>query len=1124
MHLRYFAPGVNTPEQLFPSIPRTTTHLSSIKDNRDHGKVGDWLREKILDGSALSIVSAYFTVNAYAQLREELEGVDHLRFLFGDPAFIKVKDENKPRRNFRMTDEGLKMAAQVQQRAMAKACADWIQRKVEIRSLVRPNFLHGKLYHIANPNKTEEAITGSSNFTAQGLGFGSTPNMELNMVINDRRDREELKQWFEELWNDNTGLVEDVKQKVLDDMKLLFAETPPEFVYFKTLYHVFEKFLKDEAAGGLLDDRTGFLESEIWNMLFAFQKDGVKGAINKIKTHGGCIIADSVGLGKTFEALAVIKYFEGLGQNVLVLCPKKLAQNWTIYQSRRLSPLSPFKKDKFNYRLLYHTDMGRTRGTSEVDGFDMANFPWGAWDLIVIDESHNFRGNPEIRTDEEGNDKFNRTAWLLKKLISEGVKSKVLLLTATPVNTNLRDLRNQIQLIQGVDDTTAQLLKRAQSQFTKWADPVNRDRNVKQLMEQLDSAFFKLLDELTIARSRNHIKTFYSEEVIGHFPERAKPISIYPALDLENRIEGYDAINDEILKYELAVYNPSRFIDDKWVSHYETQAALEGLPFSQGKRERLLIHMMKKGFLKRLESSIHSFAVSMDRTIQRIENLEKRIKEYQAKRAEADELEASEPDSEETTDFDEDDAQWEVGKRMKFKLAHMETKLDEWLKVLASDKRTMVRLYNTAKAIDAKRDAKLQELKNQLAAKAIKQYNPGNKKVIVFTAFADTAEYLYDNLREFVAHELKSHIALVTGTNNKTTFGRNEFNHILTNFSPISKQRALKKDMPQEGCIDVLIASDCISEGQNLQDCDYLINYDIHWNPVRVIQRFGRIDRLGSTNATVHLVNFWPTEDLDKYIELKIRVETRMALVDLAATADDNLLTNEQVEELISEDLKYRNRQLKKLKEEVLDIEDSGDSLSLTDLTLDDFRTEMLNFLKGNEDRLRDAPEGLYAVVPSPGHAMGAKQYDLLSPGVKEVIKPGVLLCLRERKHGDDEQQKAKEAINVTAPYFLVYVRDDGTVRFSFTQPKQTLEIFRSLCQGKQEAYIELCELFNRETEQGMDRYNDLVERATTDIATLFRKRAGAKLSNDRGALLIPDTQQANGPDDFDLVTWLVIK
>ncbi|MBV6489967.1 MAG: RNA polymerase-associated protein RapA [Fimbriimonadaceae bacterium] len=1112
-------------QRLFSREQRTTTHPSSIKDNRAYGRVGEFLKEKLEAGSAVSIVSAYFTVNAFQHLRTELEGIDKLRFLFGDPAFIKVKDEDKPRRNFRMTDEGLKMAAQVQQRAVAKACADWLERKAEIRSLVRPNFLHGKLYHITAPNGTEEAITGSSNFTAQGLGFGNTPNMELNMVINDRRDRTELKQWFEELWNDDTGLVEDVKRQVLDDMKLLFAETPPEFVYFKTLYHVFEKFLKDEAAGGLLDDRTGFLESEIWNMLFAFQKDGVKGAINKIKTHGGCIIADSVGLGKTFEALAVIKYFEGLGQNVLVLCPKKLAHNWTIYQSRRLSPLSPFKKDKFNYRLLYHTDMGRTRGTSEVDGFDMANFPWGAWDLIVIDESHNFRGNPEVRLDDDGNHRYNRTAWLLKKLISEGVKSKVLLLTATPVNTNLRDLRNQIQLIQGVDEDTAQLLKRAQAQFTNWADPKkNPDRNVKQLMEQLDSAFFKLLDELTIARSRNHIKSFYAEEVIGHFPERAKPVSIYPALDLENRIEGYDAINEEILKYELAVYNPSRFIDEKWVAHYEAQAALEGLPFSQGKRERLLIHMMKKGFLKRLESSIHSFAVSMDRTIQRIEALEKRIKEYQKKKSEAEEVEATEPDGQEKADFDEDDVQWEVGKRMKFKLAHMEGKLGEWLEVLASDKRTMVRLYNTAKAIDAKRDAKLEELKALIARKTYNPPNPGNKKVIVFTAFADTAEYLYDNLKNFAEPEFRSHIALVTGTTNKTTFGRNEFNHILTNFSPISKQRALKKDMPQDGCIDVLIASDCISEGQNLQDCDYLINYDIHWNPVRVIQRFGRIDRLGSTNATVHLVNFWPTEDLDKYIDLKIRVETRMALVDLAATADDNLLTNEQVEELISEDLKYRNRQLKKLKEEVLDIEDSGDTLSLTDLTLDDFRTELLNFLKGNEDRLREAPEGLYAVVPSPGHAMGARQYDLLSPGVKEVIKPGVLLCLRERKRGDDEQQKAKEAINVTAPYFLVYVREDGTVRFSFTQPKQTLEVFRSLCQGKQEAYMELCELFNRETEKGMGKYDALIERATADIASLFRKRSGAKLGNDRQALLIPDTQQASTPDDFDLVTWLVIK
>ena len=1116
---------------LFTNTPKKVEHDSALRDNRHHGRVGEWLQEKIAEGSKLSIVSAYFTVSAYKHLREQLDGIDRLRFLFGDPAFIAVKDADKKKRAFSFRDNGLSLTQQTAQRAEAKACAEWLKEKAEIRSLVKPNFLHGKLYHIERPNGTEEAIMGSSNFTGQGLGYGNA-NMELNMVIQDRRDRNELKQWFDALWNGSETEVEDVKERVLADLKELYSDTPPEFVYFKTLYHLFEQYISEQTTGGLLDDKTGFLESEIWNMLYSFQKDGVKGAINKIKTHGGCIIADSVGLGKTFEALAVIKYFEGLGMNVLVLCPKKLAANWTIYQSRRMSPLSPFKKDKYGYRMLYHTDMGRTKGISEVDGFDMADFNWGAWDLIVIDESHNFRGNPEIKDiDDQGERKYNRTGWLLNKLIAQGVQSRVLLLSATPVNTNLRDLRNQIGLIKGgLPDENAKpgemkaigkMLKIAQGQFTAWADPKNQNRNVKQLMTQLDSAFFKLLDELTIARSRKHILDFYKTETFGHFPVRAKPENIYPKIDLQDKLPSYDAINDEILNYQLAVFNPSRFLHEDHLSHYEAQAKLEGLPFTQSKRENLLIHMMKKGYLKRLESSVHSFAVSMGRTIDKIDTLERNILEFQKQKADLD-VEVTEPDEQELEDFNEDDEQWAVGKRMRFKLKHL--KLEEWLVVLRKDRDTMKKLYGIAESITPQRDAKLEDLKDLIARKAYQPINGQNKKVLVFTAFADTAEYLYDNLKDFVKPELKQDIALVTGTNNKTTFGKNDFNTILTNFSPLSKQRHQRTNMPQEGGIDVLIASDCISEGQNLQDCDYVVNYDIHWNPVRVIQRFGRIDRLGSLNNTVHLVNFWPTEDLDKYINLKVRVETRMALVDLTATGEDNLLHNEKIEELIAEDLKYRNRQLVKLKEEVLDIEEVGNSLSLTDLTMDDFRVELLNFLKDHKEHLSEAPEGLYAVVPSPGHALGDAQHDAFSPSMLEVIRPGVIYCLRQRNV--KEENDPNKAVNPTHPYFLVYVRTDGTVRFSYTQPKQTLEVFRLLCQGKRQAYVQLCELFSTETKGGeeMSAYNALMERGVADIVQTMRKKAGIKLSNDRQALLIPDSDTPNTEMDFDLVTWLVIK
>lgn len=1116
---------------LFQQEPKTITSISSIKDNRSHGRVGEFLKEVMAEGCKVSIVSAYFTVNAYQQLREELDGIESLRFLFGDPAYLRVKDEDKGEKNFRLTDDGLVMAAQMQQRAMAKACAEWLEKKAEIRSLVRPNFLHGKLYHIANVNRTEEAITGSSNFTSQGLGFGAMPNMELNMVINDRRDKEELKSWFEELWNDDTGLIEDVKERVLNDLAELYKDTDPQFVYFKTLYHVFERFLEDQDKGGLLDERTGFFECEVWQKLYSFQKDGVKGAINKILKHGGCIIADSVGLGKTFEALAVIKYFELLNKNILVLCPKKLSQNWTVYQAKQNSTLNPFVKDRFQYAVMCHSDMGRKSGVSAPNGINLAEVNWGAYDLVVIDESHNFKGNPKARELEDGTTKVNRAHFLLEQLIKQGVKTRVLLLSATPVNNNLRDLRNQINLIAAGEDhalfeTTGvseigETLRLAQVQFTNWADKVrNPDRSVKQLLERLDSAFFKLLDELTIARSRKHITRFYDAAEVGEFPKREKPVSIYPDIDLQKRFPSYDRLNAMIQGYKLAIFNPSAFLREGAKEKYEVREGRQIAAFTQERREHFLIGMMKVNYLKRLESSVNSFQVSMDRTIGKIDDLLARIAEFEKRPDPERQLSLDDvlAGTDVQADGGEDEEAWTVGKK-EYQMGDL--KLPEWSEALRQDRDQLNTLFMLARGVDPKHDAKLFELKKLILDKVLKPFNGDNRKVLVFTAFSDTARYLYDSLLEFAKHEVALNIALVTGSETKTTFGANDFNSILTNFSPKSKERSKRPNMKQEGQIDLLIASDCISEGQNLQDCDFMVNYDIHWNPVRIIQRFGRIDRLGSTNKTVRLVNFWPTEDLDAYINLKNRVEARMALVDVTATGEDNMLNTEKIEDLVSEDLRYRDRQLKRLKDEVLDLEDMGENISLTDLTLDDFRTELLGFLEGNKERLKNAPLGLYAVVPSAQHPLGERQYDTHHAGLRDVLKPGVVLCLRQRgesSHG--------ESVNPLQPYFLVYVRDDGTVRYNYVHAKQVLELYRMLCAGRTEAYTELCRFFDAETDNGadMERYTELLKKAAVEIARLFRKRSGQQLTQSRGALLIPGMEQVATPDDFDLVTWLIIK
>jgi len=1114
-------------------------NLSSIRDNKNRGSVGQFLRETIKSDSDLSIVSAYFTIYAYSHLKNELDSISKLKFLFGEPTFIKALDPSKVnKRDFKIEDDKIviPIESRLTQKAIAKECSEWIQQKVEIKSMVKPNFLHGKMYHVTQQSGVEKAIVGSSNFTVNGLGLGGSPNIELNLVVDNDRDRADLKAWFHELWDDITGLVEDVKEQVLKYLEQLYIENEPEFIYFKTLFHIFENYLDEQQKGGLLTGQTGFFESEVWAMLYEFQKDGVKGAINKILRHNGCIIADSVGLGKTFEALAVIRYFELLNYRVLVLCPKKLSSNWTIYQASQNNSLNPFSKDKFSYNVLYHTDLGRITGKSDANGIDLENFNWSAYDLVVIDESHNFRGNPMEKIKDDGTTRMNRAKWLMEKIIKSGVKTKVLMLSATPVNNNLKDLRNQISLItEGRNDAMfestgvkniALTMKNAQTQFTNWADKKkNPNKKQNELIQKLGSDFIKLLDELTIARSRKHIKSFYKAEAeIGKFPERIKPIAIYPNIDTKDRFYTYDELNRIILQYKLALFNPSAYIEPDKTSKYEELAATKGvLGFKQSDREHFLIGMMKVNFLKRLESSIESFEISMDRTIQKIEKLETKIRDFQKSKVKSqeEELETYQPDEDEIEENEEELEQWQVGKKLKFDLADLD--LDTWLADLERDREALNKLYNFAVAVTPDRDAKLKDLKKLINDKIQKNVNSGNNKVVVFTAFADTANYLYDCLHDWAKNELKLNIALVAGSQTKTTFGKNEYNNILTNFSPISKNRDKMKLMPKEGTIDILIATDCISEGQNLQDCDFLINYDIHWNPVRIIQRFGRIDRLGSKNEKIQLVNFWPTKDLDNYINLKERVEARMALVDVTATADDNVLATDQIEELIEDDLKYRNQQLKKLRDEVLDLEDMNESISLTDFTLDDFRIELLNFIENNRKKLEDAPFGLYAVVPSPsGNYSNLLVTEKLSTAEKDIIKPGVVYCLKQK--GDTE---GNEEVNPLQPYFLVYIRDDGQVRFNYINPKQILEIYRLMCSGKAQAFEELCEIFNSETKQGedMQKYSELLAKAIDEISRIFNKRSNQKITgNERGALLIPKSKRISETNNFELVTWLIIK
>jgi SNF2 family DNA or RNA helicase len=1116
------------------------TNDSGLRDNHTRGTVADFLKLKIQNGSTLSVVSAYFTIYAYDALKDYLDSIDHLDFLFGEPSYVDRLDPSKTEKKaFILDSDGLALSNRLQQKRVAKECADWIKQKVDIKTIKQSNLLHGKMYHVAT-NGVDNAILGSSNFTVRGLGLSDVGNnIELNLVVNDNRDRKELKHWFMEVWNDEK-LVKDVKEDVLLDLRKLYSNQPPQFIYYLTLFHLFRDYLDGTRD---IDDnirRVALPETQIWRALFTFQKDGVKAAINKILDYNGCILADSVGLGKTYTALAVIKYFEQRNERVLVLCPKKLSRNWTIY--RNPSSLNPFSDDKFRYDVLHHTDLSRESGN--VNGLELDTLNWGAYDLVVIDESHNFRNN-KLAVQRPGDKEERRSRYqrLMEDIISAGLKTKVLLLSATPVNNQLADLRNQISFIAGgdvarndvADAAFAEKLsilsvrdtsRQAQTQFTNWAKRSPGQRKTRELIAAIGGDFFKLLDGLSIARSRSQIAAYYAGEMkeLGGFPRRPAPKAIHSPIDLERRFLSFEQLDAEISALRLALYHPTSFIRDD--IPVEVRAGYENKilgGFTQEGRERILIAMMKVNFLKRLESSVDSFRLTLQRTIEKIDQLEERIIAFERHLDANPDLDYDwlTPDQLEDPDFDEED--FTIGGRRRIHLGHL--KLPEWLKAVRNDRTQLQFLLEKTQSITVKRDGKLAELKafveDKVRQPTTNRDGKINRKVLIFTAFADTARYLHENLDPWAREELKIHTGLVCGDGgNAASLGRTDYDDILTNFSPIAKRRADQAShfSNQREEIDLLIATDCISEGQNLQDCDLLVNYDIHWNPVRIIQRFGRIDRIGSRNDSVHLVNFWPVADLDHYLGLKLRVEARMALADLAATQTDNLLDPGQLEDLIKEDLLFRDRQLKRLKDEILDLEDLDDSVSLTDFSLDEFRMDLLRYLEANRAALEEAGEGLYAVVPP--------KSDLFV-----TAQPGAIFCLRHRAISQKRTAASTTSadstkLNPMAPFYLVYVHEDGTVRFSFAQPKETMLLLRDLAAGEPTVFEKLCDLFDQRTHDGADmsHYDGLLAKALASIEHTFQRRAAASLLSGRGALLPTraDAPTSSG-DDFDLVTWLVI-
>lgn len=1066
--------------------------------------IRDDMASTISKGSKVSIAAACFSIYAYKELKNQLESVDECRFIFTSPTFVKEKAE-KQKREFYIprlkresslygTEFEIKLRNEMNQKAIAKECADWISRKATFKSNTTGENMGG---FVTVENKEQQvAYMPINGFTTVDIGC-ERGNNSYNMVNRfEAPFSTSYLQLFETLWNDKDK-IQDVTDVMIENITTAYNENSPEFTYFMILYNVFSEFLDDISEDELPNEATGFKQSKIWNLLYDFQKDAVLAIINKLERYNGCILADSVGLGKTFTALAVVKYYENRNKSVLVLCPKKLAENWNTYKDNYLN--NPIAADRLNYDVLFHTDLSRTHGFS--NGLDLDRLNWGNYDLVVIDESHNFRNGAGTHA----NTHENRYVKLMDKVIRAGVKTKVLMLSATPVNNRFVDLKNQLAIAYEGDSenmnkqlnttkTIEEIFKQSQRAFNTWSKLEPEAKTTDALLRTLDFDFFELLDSVTIARSRKHIEKYYDTTEIGKFPERKKPISRRPQLTDLNSAINYNEIYEQLRLLTLCIYTPSNYIFPSKIQKYIDLTHNKGDNLTQTGREEGIRRLMSINLLKRLESSVNSFQLTLKRIKALIEGTIKAIDDFEKYgAADIDMYEASD------SEFDMDDGNTEyftVGKKVKIELADMDYK--SWRAELKADVDVLELLTLMIADITPEHDSKLQELLKLISEKIENPINPDNSKVLIFSAFADTAKYLYNNVSTYIKKKYGLDTAVITGSiDGKTTINgfRATLNNVLTCFSPISKGRDVL--MPESKTeIDVLIATDCISEGQNLQDCDYLINYDIHWNPVRIIQRFGRIDRIGSKNSHIQLVNFWPDMDLDEYINLKGRVETRMKISIMTSTGDDNLINPEE-----KGDLEYRKQQLKRLQEEVVDIEDMSSGISIMDLGLNEFRLDLLEYVKTHDD-LDKKPKGMHAVVPAT---------DELSEGVIFILKN-----INNNINIDSQ--------NRIHPFYMVYIGIDGEVLCDYLNLKKMLDDIRLLCRGKKEPIKELCQRFNEETDDGRDmtELSELLSEAINSIIDCKEESDVDSLFSAGGTSALMSA--VSGLDDFELICFLVVK
>jgi len=979
-----------------------------ILDNENQNlKVHEWIVKYTEDGT-IDIVTGYFTIGALADLSQQVnQKITKFRLVLGDIVNLDQVDD----RPLDLLNENITIEAALNLSRLAQEAVDFLkQDKVKAKTL-EPNFCHAKCY-LFEPSKKDDRnkyfISGSSNLTEAGIGKKQTNNLELNIAETGNNSQyKELVEWFETLWHkpqahkektilakDGTSRKIDFKQYLIEAIAKIFIEYSPRDIYYNILFELFGNQILEIENDPEFNRQVGRLENTaVFNALYDFQKKGVLSLIRMLQKYDGAILADAVGLGKTWSALAVMKFFQMQGREVILLCPKKLDNNWRRYKEDQASK---FEVDKLKFFMRFHTDMSNSRLESYNDRADKF-FRDDKPKLIVIDESHNLR-----------NDKANRYKFLVEQILKNNQDVKVLLISATPINNSLNDARNQFKLmVQGdVNGYETKLgvknidysFKQAQTIFNEWRK--DQHPQIGDFIKKLSgNDFFRLTDSLLVARTRKMVE---SQQVDLIFPVKNKPVNLFVTPHQLGNFETFEELFEHFPPM-LSGYQPAFYLDDD-------SGVKKDVLRDEKLRDRFLVKMIYILMVKRLESSWFSFYSTVEKIKDHHQNALDKIKAYQASKAKnlVIENDAVNLDDDQNDDeFTEAVEQYTLGKKRPISIAEIDRvgNLDKFKKDLKQDLDALDQLSVNLQKFSVKLDKeiapaskksdrlkscddKLKALIAEIVKKRKSGVNNHNPKVVIFTVYRDTAVYLFEQLQARGFDKIA--IASGTGSQSDDSDRKQSMEAILERFAPYTKLFCEKEwsfNSEKQGLeafvewqdwitenypdthqkltkpIDILIATDALSEGQNLQDADMVINYDIHWNPVRIIQRMGRIDRLGSPNAQIFGINFWPSANINSYLNLQGRIEQRMAAMKLAGSEVDHQFSDSFAKMAHDEDFdrKMNDRMMEQMLITWDDIEVSDQGLGFDSLSLERYRQDLLAEFNRDKDKYRQMPKGVYS-------------------------------------------------------------------------------------------------------------------------------------------------------------------